>query len=80
MLGGLIEGARLDNPNLAFVDVMKSTLHFLRISTIGDLLILAGNGILLFSVTSAAVKFYRSKADAALRDALADIKPAGVKV
>jgi cytochrome c oxidase cbb3-type subunit 1 len=78
-VGGFIEGSKLQNPNIAFVDVAKSTLHFLRISTIGDLLILAGNLLLLLNLMGLTVSFYRTKATVALRGALAEDAPAGVK-
>jgi cytochrome c oxidase cbb3-type subunit 1 len=78
-LGGFIEGAKLHNPNIAFVDVMKSTLHFLRVSTIGDLLILVGNVLLLLNIMGLTVSFYRAKATVALREVTAEVAPAGVK-
>jgi cytochrome c oxidase cbb3-type subunit 1 len=78
-LGGFMEGARLQNPGVAFVDVMTSTLHFLRLSTIGELLILTGNAILLVSVLTATVKYYKARATLAYREVSAQIPTAGVK-
>lgn len=46
-IGGVIQGLELNNPQIAFLDVTKATLPFLRASTIGDLLILVGH--LLFA-------------------------------
>lgn len=48
--GGVVEAARLLNPARAFVEVSRGTLMFLRLSTIGELLILAGNGLFLVNL------------------------------
>ena len=51
LVGGVLQGKRLADPDVAFLDVAKSTLMFLRISTIGELLLLVGH--LLFLVNMA---------------------------
>jgi cytochrome c oxidase cbb3-type subunit 1 len=78
-IGGFVEGSKLQNPNIAFVDVMKLTLRFLRLSTIGELLILAGNLLLLLNLMGLTVSFYRTKAAVALRGALEETVPVGVR-
>jgi len=47
-IGGVIQGLKWANPDVAVVDVTKATLPFLRVSTTGLLLILLGN--LLFAL------------------------------
>jgi cytochrome c oxidase cbb3-type subunit 1 len=47
-IGGVVQGLKWANPNIAVVDVSKATLPFLRASTTGLLLILLGN--LLFAL------------------------------
>ncbi|PYK97004.1 MAG: hypothetical protein DME19_17790 [Verrucomicrobia bacterium] len=43
LLGGVVQGMSLNNANVPFADVTKSSLHFLRMSTLGDLGIAIGN-------------------------------------
>jgi len=47
-IGGVIQGLKLQNPDVAFADITKAMLPFLRISTTGLLFLLLGN--LLFFV------------------------------
>jgi len=47
-IGGVVQGLKWVNPNVAVVDVSVATLPFLRVSTTGLLLILLGN--LLFAL------------------------------
>ncbi|HUA38476.1 MAG TPA: cbb3-type cytochrome c oxidase subunit I [Candidatus Sulfopaludibacter sp.] len=42
-LGGVLQGLKLQNPNVAFADTTKAMLPFLRVSTTGLLLLLLGN-------------------------------------
>ncbi len=49
MIGGVLQGRKLANPDLAFVEVSRSTLMFLRVSTLGDLLLLAGHALFLLN-------------------------------
>lgn len=78
--GGIIQGLKLQNPNVPFVALANSTLHFLRLATVGELLILAGNLIFLMSLGSAAARYYRHQAKAALADYTEDLfEPAEVK-
>ena len=55
-VGGILEGLALNHANAQFMEVSKSTLMFLRVSTLGDLLILIGNGCLLANLS---LLFYR---------------------
>lgn len=47
-IGGIVQGLKLQNPNIAFAESTQAMLPFLRVSTTGLLLILLGN--LLFFV------------------------------
>jgi cytochrome c oxidase cbb3-type subunit 1 len=58
-IGGVEQGMKLNNPNSAFPEVVKSVLPFLRISTIGLLLILLGNS--LFALNIFAMTFVWEK-------------------
>src|SRR6185503_7903364 len=59
-VGGVVEGLRLSDANVAFADVLKSTLMFLRMSTMGDLLMLAGNCCVLVNLSLLCYRFCRS--------------------
>src|SRR5947207_7214756 len=45
-LGGVFQGRALNDPNKSFLDALHVGLVFFRVSTLGDLLMLAGNGLL----------------------------------
>jgi len=49
-LGGLVQGFGINNPDPAatFITVVKSTIPFVGIATLGQLLLLAGQGALLW--------------------------------
>jgi len=76
---GIFEARELHDPATPFMAVVKSTLPFLRASTMGDLLLALGHLIFLFNVTALAVRFYRPRAAAAYAAATADLSPAGAK-
>jgi cytochrome c oxidase cbb3-type subunit 1 len=54
-IGGIVQGLKLQDPNVAFADSTKAMLPFLRVSTTGLLLILLGN--LLFFVNVIGLTF-----------------------
>jgi cytochrome c oxidase cbb3-type subunit 1 len=58
-LGGIVQALRMHNPNVPYLDVIKSTLPFLRVSTIGDLLLLAGHLLFLLNIGGMVVRFVR---------------------
>jgi len=79
-IGGIVEGYKLRNPNLAFLDISKSTLMFLRISTLGDLLLAAGHVVFLLNLGGLVSRYSRPRASAAYAAATADLfKTAGAK-
>ena len=50
VLGGILQGLYLNDPNKPFMEALRSSLMFFRISTLGDLLIAAGNVLLALNV------------------------------
>lgn len=78
-IGGVIEGFNWLDPKITNVEVAKNALNFLRISTIGDLLILAGNLMLLGNLASLSVRYYRTHFVPVYQEATAELKPAEVK-
>ena len=59
-IGGIVQGTKWLNPEIVPVDVSKATLMFLRISTIGDFVLLLGNLFFLLNVFVLIVRYYRS--------------------
>lgn len=47
LIGGILQGIRVNNPSLAFLDVSRSTIPFVGMSTLGWILLLAGAVIFL---------------------------------
>jgi len=59
-MGGVLQGFKLVNPNVAFLDVTKSALMFLRLGTVGELLIALGNLLFLLNVLAVIATYYRA--------------------
>jgi cytochrome c oxidase cbb3-type subunit 1 len=79
-VGGVIQGLELQDPGIPFVNIMKTSLTFLRVSTIGDLLLLLAHLVFAGNVIGLTVRFYRARAAAAYAVATADLfKPAEAK-
>jgi len=77
-IGGVLQGTKWLNPEVLPVEVSKATLMFLRLSTLGDLLLLVGNLLFLLNISVLVIQFGRS----VLRMAYADVtalQPAEVK-
>ncbi len=74
-LGGIQQGMAMNDRNKSFVEVMAGTLTFLRISTTGDLLMLAGHLVFLLNLAGVLKnRLTRSAVGCILNDP----KPAGV--
>jgi cytochrome c oxidase cbb3-type subunit 1 len=56
---GIVEALKSRDPSTPFMGVAKSTLPFLRASTMGDLLLALGHLMFLVNVVGLAVRFYR---------------------
>jgi cytochrome c oxidase cbb3-type subunit 1 len=59
-IGGMEQGLKLNNPNIGFMEAMKATLPFLRVSTTGLMLLMFGN--LLFALNLFGLAFVWEKA------------------
>jgi cytochrome c oxidase cbb3-type subunit 1 len=53
-IGGVMQGLKLNDPAVAFVDVAKTSLPFFRISTIGELFIMLGNIVFFLNLVGMA--------------------------
>jgi len=78
-IGGIMEGLNWRKFMMTDVDVARGTLNFLRISTLGELLILLGNLMLLANVTVLLVRYAKLHFLPVYKDAIAELKPAEVK-
>ena len=78
-LGGIGEARRLHDPAIPFMSVVKLTLPFLRVSTVGDLLLALGHLLFLANVVGLGVRFYRPRVTAACAAATADLSTVEAK-
>ncbi|MDB6020977.1 MAG: hypothetical protein JWQ04_834, partial [Pedosphaera sp.] len=58
-IGGVKQGFALNDPSKSFAEVMLSTLLFLRISTVGDLLMALGHVVLLLNLAGILIRVGR---------------------
>jgi cbb3-type cytochrome oxidase subunit 1 len=75
-VGGILQGLRLQHADIAFADIAKGTLPFLRVSTMGDLLLALGHILFLANLAGLVLQFYRARAVSAWAEATAEIQPA----
>jgi len=78
-IGGVVQGLKLANAGIAFTDVAKSALMFLRLSTVGETLLALGNLLFLLNVTALIVRHYRSVCLTAYAAATARLETTEVK-
>jgi cytochrome c oxidase cbb3-type subunit 1 len=78
-IGGVVEGFNWHNPKMTDVDVAKNALNFLRVSTLGEILILLGNLLLLGNLIGLSVRYYKTHFVPVYRDATATLNPAEAK-
>jgi cbb3-type cytochrome oxidase subunit 1 len=79
-IGGIVEAGKLRDASVPFSDVIQATLPFLRITTIGELLLLAGHGVLLANLLGLIKQLYCSRLEAAYANVTANVfKSAEVK-
>jgi cytochrome c oxidase cbb3-type subunit 1 len=74
--GGIVQGLKLQHPNIPFTDIARGTLPFLRVSTTGDLLIALGHLMFLGNLAGLVLRFYRARAVSAWAAATAEIETA----
>jgi cytochrome c oxidase cbb3-type subunit 1 len=72
--GGIVEGLNWRNAKKSDVDVALSALMFLRISTMGEVLILLGNFLLLGNLVGLLVRYYKTHFVPVYKNALAEVK------
>ena len=75
---GIIQARDLQNPDVAFMTTVKSTLPALRVSTTGIALLAVGHLLFLYNLAALAFRVSRPRAVAAYTDATAELAPAEV--
>jgi cytochrome c oxidase cbb3-type subunit 1 len=66
-IGGVLEGRRMNDATVAFLDASKPALPFLRVSTLGDLLMALGHLLLLVNICWLLARWWRARWELALR-------------
>lgn len=79
VIAGVIQGLKLLNPEIAFVDALKASLMPFRMSTLGEVLIIAGNLLFLFNVGYAIARYFRAVGKVAYAEATAPLESVGVR-
>ena len=74
-IGGILQGLKLQQADVAFTDIAKGTLPFLGASTTGGLLMALGHLMFLANLGGLVFQFYRARAVSAWADATAEIQP-----
>ena len=77
-IGGVVQGFKLNNPRIAFVDLTRATLPYLRMSTTGELLVALGHLLFVLNLAGLVVRLARAKFTTALAAAL-ELKTVEVK-
>src|SRR5258706_5762239 len=77
-IGGIIQGLEMRKASIPFLEILRTTLMFLRISTLGDLMLFAGHVIFLLNILGLLRSFFQTRATAAYRMMTAEVKPSEV--
>jgi cytochrome c oxidase cbb3-type subunit 1 len=56
-VGGVVQGLKMQDPNIAFVDIVQGTLMYLRVSTLGLALLLVGSLMLAANIFSMIIRW-----------------------
>ncbi len=72
-IGGVIQALQMQDATIPFIKVSQTSLHFLRVSTLGDLLLLCANLLFTANLFGMVVHFSRVRAAAAYSTVTADL-------
>ena len=79
VIGGMVEGIRWRDPAIPAVAVARGTLPFLRVSTVGEVLLLCGHLLLVGNLIRLSVRYSQTHFLPVCREATANVYPAEVK-
>jgi cbb3-type cytochrome oxidase subunit 1 len=77
--GGVIQGFQLNDASIPFLDIVKTQLMVIRITTLGDLLILGANLLFMVGLGRLVVRYYKAQAALAISEAIVERPVAEVK-
>ncbi len=60
-VGGILQASQLGDPSVPFMDTVKLSAHFLRVSTIGELLLLVGDAFFVANIAGLLLQLYRAR-------------------
>jgi cytochrome c oxidase cbb3-type subunit 1 len=78
LIGGVRQGLALNNPSVQFLDTAKAAVMYLRLATLGELLLLLASVLFLINVLVLVARYYRSVCKATCAE-LTALQPAEVK-
>jgi cytochrome c oxidase cbb3-type subunit 1 len=79
VIGGVAQGLKLNNPNIAFAEVTKTVLPFLRASTLGLIFLLLANLLFALNLFVMLIVWHISVVKALLAAVIAPLKKVEVK-
>jgi cytochrome c oxidase cbb3-type subunit 1 len=79
LVGGILQGLKLVDPNVAFLAAAKTAMMTFRLSTLGETMLLLGNFLFVLNLGAAIVSYYRVICKTVYDDATAQLQPAEVK-
>ncbi len=79
VIAGILQGLKLMKPEIAFLDALQASLMPFRISTLGEVLVIAGNLLFLFNVGYALIGHLRVVGKTAYAEAVAPLESVGVR-
>ena len=74
--GGVAQGGVMNDSTVPFLNVVKGTLMWIRLSSLGELLMILGNLLFLLNVVLAVVRFLKVSMESFMAE---NAKPAGVR-
>jgi cytochrome c oxidase cbb3-type subunit I len=78
-IGGIEQGVKLNDPNVAFADVTKTALPFLRVSTMGLLLFVIANLLFALNIFAMILAWKWSVAKSVFAFVISPLKKSEVK-
>jgi cytochrome c oxidase cbb3-type subunit 1 len=78
-VGGILQGLKLQQAQIGFTDIARGTLPFLRVSTLGDLLLALGHLMFLANLGGLLFRFYGARGMSTWAEATAEITTAEVR-
>ncbi|HET7625723.1 MAG TPA: cbb3-type cytochrome c oxidase subunit I [Verrucomicrobiae bacterium] len=78
-IGGVIQGTKLSNPQVSFIETAKGMLPFLKASSVGELFILLGHLLLLINIIALSVRYHKKHFVPVYEAATAELKPSEAK-